>query len=145
MILPQTAEYALRALAQMSVLPLDAPVRAIDLAKLTSIPEPYLSKILRKLVAEGLLASKKGHGGGFRLARPPAEIRFIDALRALEIDLETKHCAFGWGECSAKDPCLLHPAFTQLNEATLTWATKTTLADLTVPAADGARKARRRA
>jgi Rrf2 family protein len=130
MILPQTAEYALRAMAQLANLPQESSVRAKDLSVLTGVPEPYLAKIMRRLAAAGLLRSEKGHGGGFKLSRSPSRIRFIDVLRALDIDLEENRCAFGWEQCSAKHPCLLHPAFSHLKEATLEWATKTTLAEL---------------
>ena len=130
MLLPQTAEYALRAMAQLASLPTGQPVRAADLSKMTHIPEHYLSKVMRRLVAGGLLVAEKGHGGGFKLAKPKRSIRFIDILSAVEHELEPNRCAFGWGECNARAPCLLHPAFSQLKESFARWATKTTLADL---------------
>lgn len=130
MLLSQTAEYALRAMAQLAALGPGAAIRTEDLAKMTSIPRSYLSKILRKLTAAGLLSSEKGHGGGFTMARPLKKIRFIDVLEAVEAPMDPNRCAFGWGECSAKHPCVLHPAFSQLKEAHQRWATRTTLADL---------------
>lgn len=133
MLLPQTAEYALRAMAQLTTLPEGEPVRTADLARMAGIPESYLAKIMRRLVAKGLLTSEKGHHGGFKLRHPPEKVRFIDILRALDVDLETNRCAFGWGECNKANPCVLHPAFVQLREAHLAWATRTTLANLEAP------------
>ena len=130
MLLPQTAEYALRAMAQLATLPEGEPVRTADLAREAGIPESYLSKIMRRLVAEGLLTSEKGHGGGFKLRHPPEKVRFIDILRALDVDLEENRCAFGWDHCSDAKPCVLHPAFVQLKEEHIAWATRTTLAGL---------------
>lgn len=130
MILPQTAEYALRAMAQLATLPLGQPVRAADLSKLTHIPEPYLAKVLQKLAARGLLSSEKGHHGGFKLALPKERIRFLDILAAVDHDLEPDRCAFGWKKCNAKNPCLLHPTFAPLKNAYAQWAASTTLADL---------------
>ena len=130
MILPQTAEYALRAMAQLATMPPDQAVRSADLSALTQIPESYLAKVLQKLVARHLLVSEKGHHGGFRLARAKASIRFIDILTAVDVDLEPDRCAFGWKRCSAKNPCLLHPTFAPLKSAYTEWATKTTLSDL---------------
>lgn len=130
MLLPQTAEYALRAMAQLTMLPAGEPVRTADLARLAGIPESYLSKIMRRLVAKGLLTSEKGHGGGFKLTQPPEKVRFIDILRALDVELESNRCAFGWGECNKANPCVLHPAFVQLREAHIEWASRTTLANL---------------
>lgn len=130
MLLTQTAEYALRAMACIASLPPGDAVRAIDLAERTTIPLPYLSKILRRLVLDGLLTSRKGHGGGFALARPPAEIRFTDVLAAADFSLTPDRCAFGWGHCNDKNPCPLHPSWSQLKGAFNEWANRSTLADI---------------
>jgi Rrf2 family transcriptional regulator, iron-sulfur cluster assembly transcription factor len=130
MVLPQTAEYGLRAMAQMASLGPGASVRTKDLAQETQIPVHYLSKIMRRLVAAGLLESEKGHGGGFRFARPMKRIRFIDVLGAVGFELEPNRCAFGFGRCNMRNPCLLHPSFNELNTVVRAWATKFTLQDV---------------
>lgn len=130
MVLSQTAEYALRAMAQLAVLPPGESVRGKDLASLTDIPSHYLSKILRMLVESKLLTGERGHGGGFRLARPASEIRFCDILEAVGSKPETNRCAFGWGKCNPKRPCLLHGVVSGLNDAVAQWCESTTLADL---------------
>ncbi|MBW2295571.1 MAG: Rrf2 family transcriptional regulator, partial [Deltaproteobacteria bacterium] len=68
MVLSQTAEYALRAMAWLATAPTREPVRAKDLSVATGIPSHYLSKVMRRLVLAGLLISQKGQGGGFLLA-----------------------------------------------------------------------------
>ncbi len=129
-LLNQTAEYALRALAELASLPEDESLRASDLATRTNVPEAYLAKVLRRLVAQGLLRASKGHGGGFSLRRPPGAVRFREVLVALDSMPSTKRCAFGWGKCNASRPCPLHPAWATLNEAFDAWANTTTLADI---------------
>lgn len=128
MIFSMTAEYALRAMAQIAALGADDAVRAKDLSALAHVPTPYLSKILRRLVAGGLLESEKGHRGGFRLTRAPQKITFADILEALDEELDTNRCAFGWGACDKKNPCLLHPAFAELKEQLGIWSRESTLA-----------------
>ncbi len=130
MVLSQTAEYALRAMGQLAVLPHDGAVRGKDLAELTDIPSDYLFKIMRMLVRGGLLKAERGHGGGFRLARAPAEIRFAEILDAVGALPEKNRCAFGWGQCNPKKPCLLHPVVSGLNEAVEQWAHSATRADI---------------
>lgn len=130
MFLSQTAEYALRAMTQMASLGGDSSVRAKDLAEQTQIPLTYLSKIMRRLVASGLLLSEKGHGGGFRFSRPLALIRFIDVLSAVGYEVEPNHCAFGFSTCNVVRPCLLHKSFSELNGSVRAWATKFTLQDV---------------
>jgi Rrf2 family protein len=130
MILPQTAEYALRAMAWMASVPDDAPMRARDLSRATQIPPPYLAKILRRLVLAGLLTSRKGQGGGFTLARAPEDIRFIDVLAAVDVIPEEGRCAFGWGKCQESDPCPLHHVWVTIRDQFRSWATNTTLAEI---------------
>lgn len=127
-MLTQTAEYALRALAVLASA--KQPLRSLDLAERTGVPDAYLAKVLRPLVEQGLLRASKGHGGGFSLARAPDRIRFVEVLEALDSMPTPGRCAFGWGKCSATSPCPLHPAWARLNASFEDWATKTTLADV---------------
>jgi Rrf2 family protein len=118
-------------------------MRGTDLARRVAIPAPYASKIFRQLVVAGLLSAKKGHGGGFRLARRPQAIRFRDVLAAVGLTAESERCAFGWEACDPAHPCPLHPAWVGLKDALGTWAAGTTLADVaTTSADDGARRRR---
>jgi len=130
MLLSQTAEYALRAMAWLATVPDGEPVRAVDLSRATGIPAHYLSKVLRRLVLAGLLESQKGQGGGFSLPRAPAEIAFIDILSAIDAYPTQGRCAFGWGECDAADPCPLHHSWSHLNEQIRDWAAGTSLEEI---------------
>ena len=130
MILPQTAEYALRALACLIAPPGGGGLRSADIAAASGVPPAYLQKILRRLVAAGLLESQKGHGGGFRLAKDPRRIRFQDVLDAVETETKPRACAFGWSRCDSAKPCPLHPAYAELKESFHEWASSKTLADV---------------
>jgi Rrf2 family iron-sulfur cluster assembly transcriptional regulator len=126
----QTAEYAIRAMSAIATLPAAEMIRAADLGGSTGIPAPYLSKILRRLVLAELLISQKGQGGGFALARPAREVRFIDILNAVDAFPAEGRCAFGWGVCDEAHPCPLHGAWSRLNQSMLEWATDTNLAEI---------------
>ncbi|MBW1844745.1 MAG: Rrf2 family transcriptional regulator [Deltaproteobacteria bacterium] len=130
MLLSQTAEYALRAMAWLATVPEGQPVRAVDLSGSTGIPTHYLSKVLRRLVLADLLQSKKGQGGGFSLSRPPSEIAFIDILSAIDAYPTEGRCAFGWGQCDASDPCPLHNSWSHLNDRIHDWASGTSLEEI---------------
>jgi Rrf2 family iron-sulfur cluster assembly transcriptional regulator len=130
MLLSQTAEYALRAMAWLATVPGGEPVRAVDLSRSTGIPTHYLSKVLRRLVLANLLESQKGQGGGFSLARAPGEIAFIDILSAIDAYPTQGRCAFGWGECDSEDPCPLHHSWSNLNEQIRQWASGTSLKEI---------------
>ena len=139
MLLSQTAEYALRAMASLATAPEGNPVRAADLSRATGIPTHYLSKVLRRLVLADLLESQKGQGGGFSLSRPPREIAFIDILSAVDAFPTQGRCAFGWGQCDAADPCPLHDSWSHLNERIQDWASGTSLEEIASFAPTGPR------
>lgn len=127
MLLTQTGEYALRAMAAMASAPGDVPLSAQDLSGVTDISPHYLSKVLRRLVLAGLLESRKGRGGGFTLAREPSEIRFMDVLAAVDAYPYDTHCVFGWGACNPDEPCSLHDTWLGMSESIRDWAMNTTL------------------
>lgn len=83
--------------------------------------------MLRRLVQAGLLHSRKGHGGGFRLARPASEVHFDEILEVMDYGVEAHRCVFGWGKCNTTNPCPLHPAWADLKVAWQEWASTTTL------------------
>ncbi len=130
MFIPKTAEYAMRCMAQIALLPWESSISASELNELVTVPRDYLSKILRKLVAAGLLIGEKGHGGGFRLASPPSTISYLKIFEATGFILKPEHCAFGWGGCDSEHPCPLHNTFSELNRQLSNWAATTTLADI---------------
>ena len=133
LLIPQTAEYALRAMACLAAHDRAEPLRASDLATDAQIPLPYLQKVMRKLVVAGLVSGRKGHHGGFTLARPATEITFGDVLRATDFDIEADtHCAFGFGQCHPEAPCPLHPSYVRLKTTFLAWAESPSLAAVDV-------------
>jgi Rrf2 family protein len=60
------------------------PVPTAHLAAAYDLPAPYLNKQLQALVRAGVLASTRGKGGGFALARPLERITLLDIVDAIE-------------------------------------------------------------
>ena len=89
----------------------------------------FLPKIMRRHTADGILDAKKGHHGGFLLAKPPAKVRFIDILRAVDFEPTADHCLFGLGNCDSQNPCPLHSEWSILKGQIEQWATSHTLGD----------------
>ncbi len=59
-------------------------VKADAVAESQSIPAPFLLAILSELRRSGIVDSRRGHDGGYRLARPPSEITVADVIRAID-------------------------------------------------------------
>lgn len=133
MYLNRPTEYALRAMSYMARQNNGVRIRTQDLAKAVDIPAPFLSKIMRRLTEVGMLDAKKGHHGGFVLARAPAEVRFIDIMRAVDFEPTADHCLFGLKNCDGENPCPLHTEWGALKGQIEQWARSHTLADSLEP------------
>jgi len=87
MKLSTRGRYGLRALADLAMHDEGSPVTLADIARRQRISDGYLESIFSMLKKAGLVRSVKGAGGGYRLARPAAEISAGEVLTALEGDL----------------------------------------------------------
>ena len=80
-------DYAVRAMTALAAADAEAPgvpVKRELLADRESIPPAFLDDILRALRNGGLAASQRGAEGGWRLARPAADITVAMIIRAVE-------------------------------------------------------------
>src|ERR687893_54586 len=77
-------DYALRAAVELAAAAGDGPVKGERLAPSQSIPLRFLENILLQLRHAGLVESRRGADGGYRLARPAAEITLADVIRAID-------------------------------------------------------------
>jgi Rrf2 family protein len=80
---PLTTGYAIEALACLARSGPDS-MRVGEIAELTDVPFPYLSKIFQRLGEAGITESKRGYKGGVRLSRPPAQITLLEIDAAVE-------------------------------------------------------------
>ena len=76
-------DYAVRAAVELAAA--EGETRKVaDIAAAQEIPARFLENILLALRRAGLVQSRRGADGGFRLARPPEPITLADVLRAVE-------------------------------------------------------------
>lgn len=127
-MLTTTGQYALRAMATIARAD-GAPVLARTISDDARVPPAYLSKLLTRLVAGGLLVARRGRGGGFKLAQAPQEITFFAILEAVEC-APHQACALGGGACDPLAPCAVHATWKPLAEGFHTWTLETRLSDI---------------
>ncbi|MBI2709505.1 MAG: Rrf2 family transcriptional regulator [Actinobacteria bacterium] len=77
-------DYACRALLSLALHPERTPTSVRDIAERTGLPQPYLEQILLALKGAGLVRSKRGVGGGYVLARDPADVTLAQVVSAVD-------------------------------------------------------------
>jgi len=77
-------DYALRAAVELAAAPDDKPVKGERIARAQAIPLRFLENILMQLRHAGLVDSRRGADGGYRLARPATEVTLADVIRAID-------------------------------------------------------------
>jgi Rrf2 family protein len=139
MRLSDGVEWGVHVCVLLAALPDEAALPAAKLAEYHGVPAPYLAKHLQALAGAGVLRTIKGARGGYRLARPPAEITVLEVVEAIDGD----ESAFRCSEIRRRGPlampareytkvCGVHHAFTRADEAWRAELAQTTIADLFV-------------
>lgn len=129
-MLSRTAVHAIRALSRLALLPEGSFAGALDLAKQIDAPRNYLGKLLQNIAVTGLVESKKGAGGGFRLARPAEKISLLDVVDPIDHVIKWERCILGQDICSNESPCALHPRWAKLREIYIELLSSTTIDDV---------------
>lgn len=94
------------------------------------VPRTFVSQILGDLVRAGLAVSSFGKDGGYRLARPPAEVSLLEVVEAGEGSLVSATCALGDGPCRWDKVCPLHESWGAASSALRRELAATSLADV---------------
>lgn len=112
-------DYASRALLSLALHSDESgPTSVKDVADRTGLPQPYLEQILLALKGAGLVRSKRGVGGGYVLARKPAEISLAQIVSAVDGPIVAGD--FGLphenGACAHEGQCVLLAVWESVGE-----------------------------
>ncbi|GAB6088457.1 RrF2 family transcriptional regulator [Spirochaeta dissipatitropha] len=107
-MLSVTALHAIKAAASLSGLPEGEFAGAGAIADSTGAPPNYLSKLLKGLAEQGVLVSRKGAGGGFRLARAAELISLYEIVEPIDRVSRWEGCFLGQKACSDPHECSIH-------------------------------------
>jgi Rrf2 family protein len=77
-------DYAIRAALELAAAPDEKPVKGERIATAQAIPLRFLENILMQLRHAGLVDSRRGADGGYKLARPAADVTLADVIRAID-------------------------------------------------------------
>jgi FeS assembly SUF system regulator len=91
---------------------------ATCLAEETGVPLPTAQKLVGRLAAAGIIVSSRGTGGGFKLARCPADISLAEIVEAVEGPIAMTTCVdHGRHECAVEQTCRVKPHWNAVNDA----------------------------
>ncbi|MFM1746119.1 MAG: hypothetical protein RLZZ630_2056 [Bacteroidota bacterium] len=109
--------YALHALVYLASGSKDTAIRISEIAEANRLPRKFLENILVELKKGGLLTSRRGQLGGYRLARPSETIRLSEIVRILEGPISISPCSNGGicEECVGSGSCHLRSSFKTVN------------------------------
>jgi Rrf2 family nitric oxide-sensitive transcriptional repressor len=133
MRLRTSTDFGLRALMLLAARP-DRTVSTNEMATGLGISRDHLTKVVQALAKAGFVATRRGKGGGFALARPADTLTLGEVVRALEADQPIVECfrADG-GACTLTPGCRLKGRLIAAREAFLRELEATSLADCAYP------------
>ena len=95
MKLSTKGRYAMVALADLAIQPEGELVSLAEISARQDISLPYLEQLFVKLRRAKMVESVRGPGGGYRLSRPPSEMRISEILCAVDETVSAMHTGAG--------------------------------------------------
>lgn len=128
------SRYGLRAMVELSRVYGEGPITARAISDREGISISYLEHLLARLRQAGLIESVRGPGGGFKLAKMPADISLLSIISALDGPVVLCDCFEESAvklTCERLDSCLARPLWEALSSKIQEALETTTLAHVT--------------
>jgi len=111
------ADYAIVLLTRMASAP-ELRFNATEIALVTGLPQPIVSKILKLLTRQELLSSHRGAKGGYLLSRSADQISIAQIIEAVEGPIGITECVDDTpGACSQEPICPVRSNWQRINDA----------------------------
>lgn len=125
-------DYATVVLAALAERP-EAHASAAELAGKARLEPTTVSKVLKTLAQAGLVESRRGAAGGYRLARAPGAISVADVIVAMEGPIGLTECQLHAGLCHHEPHCGVRGNWQKIGLAVETALRNVSLVDLLPP------------
>lgn len=89
---------------------------AASLARSVLLPPATVRKLLKMLVASGLLYSRLGKHGGYQLARAAQDISLAEIINVFEGGIALTECSLNKGTCRIKNGCTIRHHWQGINQ-----------------------------
>jgi Rrf2 family protein len=133
-MLSKKTKYGLKALSYLAKQKINEPILISEISESENISKKFLESILLTLKKNGILASKKGKGGGYYLMKKPKEIKISTLIRILEGPIAMLPCVSlnyyeKCDDCLSEDRCSLNRLMVEVRDNTLKILENKTLED----------------
>lgn len=129
MRLTTKGRFAVTAMIDLAMRQHEGPVTLAGISERQRISLSYLEQLFGKLRRHALVASVRGPGGGYCLAKPLAEVSVADIVHAVDEPLDATQCG-GKKNCHDDRTCMTHTLWTNLNAKMNEYLSSVSLADL---------------
>ena len=129
MRLSTKGRFAVTAMIDVAMHATDAPVTLAGVSERQKISLSYLEQLFGKLRRHGLVASVRGPGGGYRLARPAGAVSVADVILAVDEPIDATQCG-GKENCLDDRRCMTHELWAGLNTHIFAYLRSVTLEEL---------------
>jgi Rrf2 family iron-sulfur cluster assembly transcriptional regulator len=132
MRLSTKGRYAVMAMTDLARREGEKAVALAEIAARQDISLAYLEQLFARLRRKGLVVSARGPGGGYRLARSPAETSIADIVLAVDEPLRATRCsgAPGLGCMPGGERCLTHDLWEAMGRQIEGWLASVSLDDV---------------
>lgn len=129
----QETDYAFRIVQTFAKADSDEYLTAAEMSEREKIPYRFLLRVLRKLKRAGIVRSRQGIDGGYRLGRPAGDITLLDVIEAVEGEIQINRCLKDMSFCNGgfASECQVHRTLMAVQENLLRDLKRRTFADLT--------------
>ncbi|PJX23658.1 MULTISPECIES: RrF2 family transcriptional regulator [Psychroflexus] len=123
-MISKKTKYAINALVYLAKQDNNNPIRISDISESQNIPQKFLEAILLDLKKAGILASKKGKGGGYYMLKAPKEINLAEVMRLFDGAIALLPCVtYNYyercEECIDEETCGIRDVFYEVRNKTV--------------------------
>jgi Rrf2 family iron-sulfur cluster assembly transcriptional regulator len=115
MRLTTKGRYAVTAMLDLALHAQERPITLADISQRQGISLSYLEQLFSRLRKQGLVASARGPGGGYRLSRDANDINVAQVIEAVDEKVTVTRCE-GRGDCQDGQACLTHKLWCSLSD-----------------------------
>jgi FeS assembly SUF system regulator len=133
-ILSKLADYGVIVATHLALTP-ERQENAASVAAATRLPLATVAKLLKALAHAGVVTATRGAAGGYRLARPAAEISIAEVVAAIDGDIGLTQCSVHVDECAHTNYCPTRPHWAAINRAVGAALSAISLAEMIGPLA----------